>query len=212
VLDVSGSMAGQKIDQLNFAIQEALPAMRDIADSRENASVEVRVLTFSSGTNWMTPAPVPLATFTWTPVSAGGVTDMGAALRAMAQEFDEANMPARGMPPVVVLVTDGQPTDNFEAGRKAFMDQRWGEKAVRLGIGVGQDADHEVLRKFIAHPEIEPLQASNAGDLVKFIKWASTEALKAASTPTAQASGDDTPTVKMDGLGNAPKQEGDIVW
>ena len=49
------------------------------------------------------------------------------------------------------------------------MDQLWGQKAVRLAIAIGDNAEKSVLQRFIGHPELEPLQANNAESLVKFI-------------------------------------------
>jgi len=58
------------------------------------------------------------------------------------------------------------------------MDQQWGKKAVRLAIAIGEDADLDVLQKFIGHSEIKPLQANNPEALTRYIKWASTTAFK----------------------------------
>ena len=68
------------------------------------------------------------------------------------------------------------------------MAQPWGKKAVRIAIAIGEDADKGVLQRFISHPELEPLQASNSETLVRFIKWVSTAVLKSASSPASQAS------------------------
>lgn len=192
MLDVSGSMAGEKIGSLNYAIREALPHMRSSADDNPHASVEVRAMTFGTGSRWMTPAPVALRDFIWTDVSVSGITDMGAALKMMAQELSIENMPDRGLPPVIVLVSDGQPTDDFKSGMKELMNQPWGKRAVRMAIGIGDDADLDVLRQFIAHPEIEPLTAHTSGDLVQFIKYMSTVVLKSASSPASVPVGSPT--------------------
>ena len=90
---------------------------------------------------------------------------------------------------MLVLLSDGQPTDDFERGLKALMDQPWGAKAVRIGIAIGDDADLDVLQRFIGNAEIKPLQAANSKDLVNMIRWASTVPLKAASNPNSQAPG-----------------------
>ena len=34
---------------------------------------------------------------------------------------------------------------------------------MRIAIAIGEDADTEVLQKFIGHPELKPLQANNPG-------------------------------------------------
>jgi uncharacterized protein YegL len=186
VLDVSGSMMGTKIGMLNHAIRETLPHMRDSADDNPHAAVEVRAMTFGTGARWVTPNPVPLADFSWTDVSVSGITDMGAAMKMMAQELSIGNMPDRGLPPVIVLVSDGQPTDDFNSGLNALLAQPWGRRAVPIAIGIGDDADLDVLRRFIDHPEIEPLSAKNTSDLTQFIKYASTVVLKSASSPASQ--------------------------
>ncbi|MGW4211268.1 vWA domain-containing protein [Lentzea sp. NPDC004789] len=183
MLDVSGSMAGEKIAELNHAIRAALPSMRDSAEDNPHAEVEVRAMTFSTGYRWVTAAPVPLTDFAWSDVTVSGITDMGAALKAMAVELSVSNMPDRGLPPVIVLVSDGHPTDDFTAGLHALLSEPWGQRAMRIAIGLGDDADFDVLRRFIGRREIEPLTVRNPGDLVDFIRFASTTALKAASSP-----------------------------
>jgi uncharacterized protein YegL len=203
VLDVSGSMAGSKIDALNYAVREALPAMRDAADDNANAAVEVRAMTFGSGFNWVNPAPIALEQFTWQNVYVNGITDMGAAMKALAAELTVANMPARALPPVIVLVSDGQPTDDFDNGLAALMAEPWGRKAVRIAIAIGDDADLDVLRRFIGHAEVEPLTANNPEDLVNYIRWVSTEVLKATSAPASQAP--DTSQVAPTPMDNLPQ-------
>ncbi len=184
LLDCSGSMTGNKIGTLNHAIREAIPHMRRVADDNPNASVLVRAITFSSGAKWHITHPTPIDQFTWNDVQAGGVTDMGRALLLVADEFQ--HLGERGLPPVLVLISDGQPTDDFNRGLEALMAQPWGKKAVRIAIGVGQDTDMDVLQKFIGNPEMTPLQANNVETLVNYIKWASTVVLQAASAPPSQ--------------------------
>ena len=70
-------------------------------------------------------------------------------------------MSERALPPVLVLVSDGQPTDDFDAGLKALLEQPWGKKAVRIAISIGRDADNEVLQKFIGNTELKPLAANS---------------------------------------------------
>jgi len=124
-------------------------------------------------------------------VNADGVTDMGKALAMLADELKVEKMPGRGLPPVLLLLSDGQPTDDFNSGLKALMDEPWGKKAVRIAIAIGEDADEEVLQKFIGNPEVKPLRSTNVNDLVKKVKWASTVPLQAASNPHSRTK--DTP-------------------
>ncbi|OUD15261.1 vWA domain-containing protein [Thioflexithrix psekupsensis] len=115
---------------------------------------------------------------------------MGKALRMVAEQLEIGKMGERALPPVLVLISDGQPTDDFHGGLKALMETPWGKKAVRISIAIGKDADMDILQEFIGHSEIQPLLANNAEQLVRFIRWVSTAVLKAASSPASQAKGD----------------------
>ncbi len=188
IADCSGSMGYEgKIQSLNFAIRNALPAMQDVAKENPNAEVMVRAVKFSSGATWHIANPIPVDQFTWDDMEATGVTDMGKALQLVAEQLDPAKMPQRALPPVLVLISDGHPTDDVSAGLRDLMAQPWGKKAVRIAVAIGEDAEKSVLQRFIGHPELEPLQANNSETLVKFIKWVSTAVLKSASSPASQA-------------------------
>jgi uncharacterized protein YegL len=194
IADSSGSMGiDGKIQALNYAIRNTIPDMRKVADENPNAEVLVRALKFSNGAQWHVSQPTPVEDFEWTDLEADGVTDMGKALSMVADQLKIPPMTDRALPPVLVLISDGQPTDDFERGLQELMDQAWGTKAVRIAIAIGEDADLDVLQKFIGNPELSPLQANNSEALVNYIKWVSTAVLKSASAPASQAAGAATP-------------------
>src|SRR5437588_12987518 len=169
IADCSGSMAVDgKIQSLNTAIKEAIPHMQDVADENPNAQVLVRAVRFSDGAQWHVSQPTDIADFKWEDLDAGGVTAMGRALTIVADQLKIPPMTDRALPPVLVLISDGQPTDDFTKGLRDLMEQPWGKKAVRIAIAIGDDADRDVLRKFIGHSEIEPLQANNPEALVRY--------------------------------------------
>ena len=186
IADCSLSMSGDKIQSLNHAIREAIPHMREVARGNPNAEVLVRSVRFSSGAQWHHSQPTKVEEFEWNDLAVEGQTDMGRALTLVADTLKTPPMPERALPPVLVLVSDGEPTDDFDGGLRALMAQPWGKKAVRLAIAIGGDARMDVLQKFIGHAELQPLQANNADQLVKYIRWASTAVLQAASAPSSQ--------------------------
>lgn len=171
--------------------------MRRVADENPNAEVLIRAVTFSSGAQWHISQPTPVEDFEWKDMNAGGVTDMGKALSMVAEQLAVQRMGKRALPPVLVLISDGQPTDDFESGLEKLMDLPWGKKAVRIAIAIGEDADHEVLQKFIGHPELKPLQSNSPETLVKHIKWVSTAVLKSASAPASQPTDALSPAVNV---------------
>jgi len=187
--DCSGSMGVDgKIEALNAAINEAIPHMRDVAEENPFAQLLVRAITFSTGAQWHVSQPTPIEEFEWEDVEADGVTDLGKAFTEVAEQLSVENMPERSLPPVLVLTSDGQPTDDYKTGLQRLMDQPWGKKAVRIGIAIGQDADIDCLQEFIGNVEFPPLQANNAERLAQLIKWASTAVVDAASSPVSTTS------------------------
>ncbi len=216
--DCSGSMAAQgKMQALNQAIRQSLPGMADVARENPEARVLVRAISFSDRAFWHIPDPTPVTDLVWTDLQAGGITAMGEALELVASQLSSPPMEERALPPVLVLISDGQPTDDFERGLSLLMRQPWAQKAVRLAIAMGHDADLEVLQQFIGPepfprlPEGEvpgasghqprmaarsrsprrPLQASNATSLAQYIQWASTAVVGAASRPASRLGGEE---------------------
>lgn len=187
--DASGSMQGEKIASLNFAIRDAIPHMREVAKGNPNAEVLVRAIRFANDAKWHHMTPTKVEQYDWTDLSADGCTAMGKALELVADALSGESMPHRALPPVLVLVTDGEPTDDFDRGLARLMSEPWGKKAVRLAIAIGDGANLAPLRRFIGHGEIEPMRANNAEQLVQHIRWASTAVLQAASAPASQTPG-----------------------
>lgn len=190
ITDCSGSMSGEKIESLNYAIKNAIPSMREVASENPNAKVLVRAIKFSDGAEWHIDDATAVDKFEWKNLQAGGLTDLGVALSMVADKLKIPPMSERALPPVLVLLSDGQPTDDYKAGLSKLLSLPWGKKAVKIAIAIGEDADMDVLQNFIDDPERLPLQANNSDSLVHFIKWASTAVVKAASAPPSQLKGE----------------------
>lgn len=195
--DCSGSMAAQgKMQALNQAIRQSLPAMVEVAQANPEARILVRVLRFANEASWhlAQPTPVDQVMAEWSDLQAGGMTAMGEGLRLVAEALRSPPMEQRALPPVLVLISDGAPTDNLEEGLATLMREPWARKAVRLAIAIGHDADLEVLQQFIGPvegrdagtPGSRPLQANDSSTLARYIQWASTAVVGAASQPRSQ--------------------------
>ena len=173
VADNSSSMQKEKIGALNNAIQSVIPEMRSVALENPNAQVYIRTLRFSSGASWITPEPVPVEDFVWDDLEASGLTDMGKAFSLLSAQLSIPPMPERALPPVIVLISDGMPTDEYKGPLEKLLKMPWGKKAVRIAISIGQDANDDVLAEFTGNPELV-FKANNATMLTSLIKWAST--------------------------------------
>jgi len=237
ICDCSGSMQGEgKIQTLNQAIRQSLPGMAEVARQNPEARVLVRAVRFADQASWHLAQPTPVEDLQhqWVDLEARGLTAMGEALTLVAGALRTPPMEQRALPPVLVLISDGAPTDDFLAGLHTLMQEPWAQKAVRLAIAIGHDADLEPLQQFIGPEPVEPaatgpdgdrlpgqpsgrsarrpLQATNATRLAQYIQWASTAVVGAASAPVSQLGG------SSQGQGNVPLPElpptliDQVVW
>ena len=176
LLDTSGSMSnGGKIQSLNHAIRESIPYLRKEADDpKARGELIVHAMEFNDHARWVDAEMaegVAVSKFNWTKdLEANGETYMGEALKQIAAELP--NLPNNAFRPVIALVTDGEPTDNFQQGLKELMDQPWGKHAWRVAIAIGDDANMKVCEEFCGG-ERKPMKATNVEDIGKFIRWVS---------------------------------------
>jgi uncharacterized protein YegL len=182
VADCSGSMAADgKMQALNNAIRETLPHLVDVANQNPHAELLVRSIAFSTGARWHIEQPTPVDKLEWQNLDTGGYTDMGAALNLLAPQLGPPAMEERALVPAILLISDGMPTDDYRPALGRFLDEPMGRRAVRMAVGIGRDADLEVLERFIGASGQGVLTANNPEQLVRMIRWASTHASRVAS-------------------------------
>lgn len=205
IVDVSGSMYGDKIGTVNHAIRSVIPDMQEEAKGNVHARLLVRTIKFSSGASWIEPKSVDVSDFAWTDLKAGGLTDLGKALDLVSLELKIPPMPERALPPVLVLLSDGRPTDDYKVALDWMMHLPWGRKSIRVAISIGEDADDDVLTDFTGNRELV-LQANTSRQLVNAIKWVSTVPASV-SSPATQP--EDEALVRGISVSSIPKAEDD---
>jgi len=176
VINCSASMAvNGKIQALNNAIRDSIPAMRAAAQGHAEVEVKVRAIKFSFRAEWHMSKETPIHKFEWKDLTVGSeASNLGNALELLVDVLDVEKIGTRAIPPFLVLISDRQPTDDWESSLDKLNKLPWGKKAVRVAIAIGRDADREVLRKFINNPEFEVLEANNTQVLVDRMRWEST--------------------------------------
>jgi len=152
LIDTSGSMFGNKIGAVNDAVVNVLPMLDEISASNPDAEIKVAALEFSSGTRWLYDEPKLASDFVWQDVQANGLTSLGAACEELCKKLSRSGgymQAAHGsFAPAIILLSDGGPTDNFEAGLNKLKGNNWFKSAIKIAIAIGDDADKEVLTKF----------------------------------------------------------------
>jgi uncharacterized protein YegL len=181
LLDVSGSMQGDRIEELNAG----LTAYRDAlaADSLAMKRVEVAIVTFG-GSVAVTCDFTTAEAFHPPVLTAGGDTPMGAAiLQGMEMLRQRKEMyKAHGISyfrPWLFLITDGGPTDSWQS---AAAQVRQGETAKAFSffaVGVAE-ANFEVLKQICVR---EPLRLKGLAFRELFLWMSSSQAAVSRSNP-----------------------------
>ena len=169
--DVSGSMsANGKIDALNDAVEEMLETFGGEDDTR--AEIHVAVLTFGKGGAKLHQPLTAASKVNWTRMAADGGTPMGAALDLATSIIeDHAQVPSRAYRPTIVLISDGQPTDQWQAPLKKLLGSDRASKAARFAMGIGDDADTTMLSSFLATPDARVYRGHEARQIKQFFRW-----------------------------------------
>lgn len=188
LFDCSWSMEGKKIAAANQAMRESSNELKTVAGKCPEVDFQMRCIAFSDDARWhIGPDPVDIQNISWSDLDPESSTSTGAAIDLLAQTIRHQNMPRRGLPPVMVLMSDGANTDGnaYDQAINALNGEPWGAKAVRLSIGIGDNFNREQLDKFTNHPEIGVLEARNAVDLANYINYAVSTVAEAVSKPVS---------------------------
>lgn len=166
-------MSGEKIQTLNRAVKEALVELRKAQDSNPFTDVLVRSISFASGAQWHIGNPTLVRDVAWVDLDADGATRLGAAIDLLADALTPEKMGRRNLPPVIILLSDGAPTDAWEEALKKLNSSAWGRpgRTTRVAFAVGKDADKDVLGDFTGNPETV-LDVKNPDQMVQLLKWA----------------------------------------
>lgn len=181
LVDNSGSMANEKINTVNVALQEMLAEFKDIKGAK--GKIHLGIITFGHEVTDMLPLTkiddVSIPTF-----KAYGKTWMGKAIdHAIDILEDKSIVPSRSYTPTIILISDGLPTDCPGKARPNEYDFSIWEpiarlnssdrlkKCPKLALGIGSDANYKMLAAFIGNPNIPVIKATELSTISKFFKW-----------------------------------------
>jgi len=189
--DTSGSMAADgKIDALNQSLREMLATFSTTDDLR--AEIYVAIITFGGDARLHTHL-MPASQVEFGDLEANGGTPLGQAMDFAATLIeDKSIIPSRAYRPTVVLVSDGQPTDTWESALDKLTQQGRAQKADRIALAIGADADVGVLQRFLANPEKKVFRADDARRIKDFFQFVT----MSVTTRTRSANPNDVPKMQ----------------
>lgn len=170
LLDTSSSMSGEPIEAVKNGVQMLVSGLRKDPYALETAFLSV--ITFDSIAKQVVPL-TELVNFQPPDIQANGVTAMGEALRLVKQradsEVNSSTAETKGdWRPMVFIMTDGLPTDDWQQGLNEFKNGKWG---IVVACAV-DDADTNVLKQ-IAGEAVVALSTSDPNAISAFFKWVS---------------------------------------
>lgn len=183
LLDSSGSMrAEDKIEALNAGVQELLEALRSEDDGM--GSIHVAIISFGGDEAQVALPLQPVADARLERLDAGGRTPLGGAFD-LARELleDRDAIPSRAYRPTIALLSDGIPTDDWEEPLSRLLSSERASKATRMAVGVGADADRNVLTRFA--DDVRRIEhASQIRDYLQFVTMTVAEQAASADPDT----------------------------
>ncbi len=187
LLDTSGSMAGAPIQAVNQGVSLLYNELMNDPSAIE--TVYIGVITFDSRVDIVTPL-TELTQFTPPNLNAGGSTSLGGALRilndVLNRDIVANSQDQKGdYKPLVFLMTDGMPTDNWERDADVIKNRTKNKVATIIALGCGGGVDTNTLKRIT---EVVLLMDTVTPDMItQYFKWVS-QSVSTASV-SAQASG-----------------------
>ncbi|MEH2437974.1 MAG: VWA domain-containing protein [Nostoc sp.] len=186
LLDTSGSMSGQPIQELNRGLAAFKADV--LKDSQASLSVEVAMITFGPIVK-LTQDFVTIDQFTPPTLQVGGLTPMGAAIEYALDFLENRKQTYKDngilyYRPWVFLITDGEPNDSWQPAAQKMREAEAQRRLSFFAVGV-QGADMNILKQ-ISPPERSPIML-NGLDFREMFVWLSASMKRVSSGKVGQA-------------------------
>ncbi len=186
VLDTSGSMEGAPIAELNAGLQAFIKAVRD--DEIASYAIDLGVITAGGTAREVLPFTSASSIHGQDSLQAAGVTPLGQAVQLALDRLEQRKQQykANGVAyyqPWLVIISDGAPTDAWQAAAaqsRTLSEQR---RLVVLSIGV-QGTDLGILGQFSSRPA----KQLSGLKFREFFEWLSASMSRVSSSNSTSAS------------------------
>jgi uncharacterized protein YegL len=163
-------MMGEPIEAVKNGMQILVSALRQDPYALETAHLSV--ITFDTNVRQVVPLS-ELTSFNMPDIQATGVTSLGAALKLLAERSDaevtKTTAEVKGdWKPMVFIMTDGGPTDDWQAGLAEFRKRKFG---IVVACAAGPGADTACLKQITDN--VVTLDTADTSSLRAFFKWVS---------------------------------------
>ena len=162
IVDTSAGMEGSRINSVNVAIEALLLRLIELS---EHAYVEIKIalLEFSTGAHWVIGADHPEDPLgcQFQHFTASGSSDLGRALEELNKKLSQKTFIKEErverrcyLAPGIFFFTEGSPTDDWQTALESLRKNKWYQKAMRIGVAIGNDADMQILESITGSSEL----------------------------------------------------------
>ena len=168
LLDCSGSMMGEPIEAVKNGVQVMVSTLRNNSQAIETAFISI--ITFDSSARQIIPL-TELSNFQMRDIQATGTTSLGEALKILSNCIDtevaKTTPETKGdWKPLVFIMTDGMPTDDWKSGLAEFQKRKTG---IVVACAAGNNADTEALKSITDN--VVSLATADTQSIGKFFQW-----------------------------------------
>lgn len=198
LIDVSESMVGEPIDQVQNGIRNIIQELR--MDPYALETVFVSVIAFAGKAKSLSPL-TELYKFYPPVFSIGGGTSLGTAMDFLMGDIDRSiqktTLEAKGdWKPIIFLFTDGTPTDNPESAFKKW-NAKYRRSSNLIAISIGDNVNTQLLGTITEN--VLRLKDTDEHSFKAFFKWI-TASIKTSSVSVSEYSNDEIKLAPMDGI------------
>lgn len=170
LIDTSGSMRYNNcIDTVNKAMPEIVDILTGISrQNHDQGEIYMSCITFGTEAKMLYDSPVAAEDFRWAPVRADGLTNLEGALSLLESQLHRStglNGSDGHYRPAVILITDGDPDEGWEAAYEKLRQNRWFAQAYKIGIAIGADPEKVKMRKALTR-FADPLDAGGPKTII----------------------------------------------
>lgn len=158
-----------RIQLVNECCQKMITSFS--SSEKLETEIDVAIITFGAETK-IHQKLQPASSIQWTDMEASGETPLGQALsiaKNMIEDRDQ--VPGRACRPAVILISDGRPDSGWENPLAQFISEGRSSKCDRMAMGIGDDADMDVLGKFTEGTGHQVFSAGDADKIQEFFKF-----------------------------------------
>ena len=166
--------------------------LKKVAKKNSNAKLQIAVMEFNTNVKWMQPDGLEEAEdFYWVDLQAGGLTEVGAALKELDSKLSRETF-LKGimgnLMPVIIIMTDGGATSDYKKELDEIKKNRWFQNASKIGFAVGEYADLDMIADVVGNSEAV-IKTDDMKTFAKLIRLASVTASKIGSVSRTSAGG-----------------------